>query len=661
MGFGTMTGMKRRLLVIEASAGRWHLRTLDTNASPPDSREDYGLLAGEALCQVLLRENPEALAISRGPLPFLAGNKATLGYISPPTGLPHYSFVGGRTAAQLLNLGLDAIVFRSAGATPQTPLPYVVVSGRAPDLLVEFRDAEALPRGQRSAYYWLLEHELAGNQHAGSILTIGDAAHLGYRSANLAADAIYHAGRGGCGGVFVRFAAALVLRGEPLTARESFSSGEAAFARRPNAGIEPLLSRYCARFMEPQGGTIPKLFDTGRLGHSPTLPALNARRMGYAAAGLGSPRVLKATRDGRTGCQWCPLDCRFYHRIEADYAPGGRDLLLDDFEPTYALFAMLGLEPDDGSVDAEAALRREVDRRLVLPIEQLGLDVIDAGLALAALFEGIENGAIPPTDVPPELRDARLGSLDDAAQALALLASAGPEDEGVLLSAVAHGPQALAETYPSLRDSVFTSGPRTLGNAGHCNALWTFLMPFGRFFGHYVGQTYKIDEALPPPGAAEADYRACFERVISRMLDREAMGVLCNALSMCAFVFVIFTRDGEWEALDDADTLVQTLAHYGICTTRSDLMWFARTFWAQSIALKMDYGWTPPEAEDLPHRVYEALSLALERPVDELQALMGMLIEEWENQAGEMMARFGYKPTVQSALAGNSRSARIVP
>ena len=152
-----------------------------------DAREDYGHFAGESLCQYLLREDPDALVIARGPMPFLAGNKATLGYISPLTGMPHYSFVGGRTAAQLLNLGLDAIVFKPAGRATPTPPPYIVVSGRAPDLLVQFRDSDALPRGQRSSYYWLVEHELEGAQLAGSILTIGDAAYLGYRSANLAA------------------------------------------------------------------------------------------------------------------------------------------------------------------------------------------------------------------------------------------------------------------------------------------------------------------------------------------------------------------------------------------------------------------------------------------------------------------------------------------
>ena len=650
-GCCTINGVKRRLLIIEAASRHWRLETLRAQSLSHGSNEDYGILSGEPLCQYLLRRDAEALIIARGPLPFLAGNKATLGYVSPLTRSPHYSFVGGRAAAQLLNLGLDAIVFTCPIPNRRLPPPYIVVSGRAPDLNLQFKAADDMPQGQRSAYYWLLGRELDGASGAGSILIAGPAARLGYRSANLAADAIYHAGRGGCGGVFVRYATALILRGEPLEADAFFPTRAGDFARRPNAAIEPLLKRHCGRLMRPDGGTIPKLVTTG-LGESPTLPAANARQLGYAAADLGSPRFLKATRQGRTGCHWCPLDCRFTHWVEADYAPGGRDLLLDDFEPTYALFAMLGLQPADDSVEARIVLRRDVDRRLVLPIEQLGLDVIDVGLALAGLFEGIEAGVIPPEDLPAELRCASLGDLDAAAQAVELLRAAAAGSAGILQSIVSHGPQVLAEAYPALRDRVFTCGPRTLGNAGHCNALWTFLMPFSRFFGHYVGQIYKIDEPLPLPGASEADYRACFRRVVQRMLKRETMGVLCNALSMCAFVFVIFTQDGAGERLDDDDTLVRILAEYGIRTTRSDLMWFAQNFWAQSIALKVAYGWQPPTAADLPGRVYEALSLALERPVEELRSLMEMLIEEWQQQAGDVLRRFGYEVPWQIHLGG---------
>ena len=48
------------------------------------------------------------------------------------------------------------------------------------------------------------------------------------------------------------------------------------------------------------------------------------------------------------------------------------------------------------------------------------------------------------------------------------------------------------------------------------------------------------------------------------------------------------------------------------------------------------------EAANLPRRVYESLALALDRPPDELRALMDLLIAEWKKQAGEVLAHLGY-------------------
>ena len=643
-----------------------------------DLREDYFVLSGEALCQYLLRRDGQALIIARGPAPFISGNKASVGYISPLTGLPHYSFVGGRAASQLLDLGVDAICFGggagsgalegsdpprqsagpdSAGTGNGRPvMPMVLVSGRAPNLRLVFEPADALPTGQRSAYYWLLETALGGEAHAGSIFTLGEGARFGYRAANLAVEAIYHAGRGGAGHVFARHASALVLRGEPMTPAGFFPGDESPFARNPNRMIEPLVEKHCARLSGRTGGTIAKLFTTGAdpAGRN-TLPASNARQLGYELADLGSPKVLRATRAGKTGCHWCQVDCRHYHWVPADYAPEGRDAFLDDFEPTYALFAMLGLAPAEDTLQARLDLLGDVTQRLILPIEQMGCDVLNVGTALAALLEGLGRGVIPPGDVPDSLtrttgsggRATSAGQrLEAAVDAVALLRS-GQALAFPALRAAGDGPQALAELYPPMQDIVFTSGKGTLGNAGHCNNLWTFLMPFSRFFSHYSGQIYKIDEQLPPSGAGAAAYRASFERVVQRMLQREFFWVLCNALSMCAFTFVIFSQDGQGERLSEDDLLVRLLRQYGIRTTRDDLEWFAQAFWAQSIDLKGRFGWRPPSAGDLPRRVYEALALALERPVEELQALMALLIEEWKRQAGEVMGRFGYEMALE--------------
>ncbi|MFZ1505487.1 MAG: aldehyde ferredoxin oxidoreductase N-terminal domain-containing protein [Anaerolineae bacterium] len=656
---GREKAMERQILLIEPAVQRWQLETLAVESLEKDLREEYLVLSGEPLCQYLLRRDPGALIVARGPTPFLTGNKATVGYVSPLTGLPHYSYFGGRVAAQLFNLGLDAIAFQSPHF-PSPNLPIVIMSGRAPSLTLEFKAPDGLPTGQRSAFYWLVEKELNGDAQSGSVLTLGDGAHLGYRSANLAAEGLYHAGRGGAGAVFARFAAAMVLRGESLGPFEFFGDAGADFARNPNREITPLIDQYCHRLSSRTGGTIIKLYETGaRPAGKNTLPAWNAQALGYAMADAGAAHMLSATRAGQTGCHWCQVHCRHYHSLPADYAPDGADLFLDDFEPAYAIDAMLGLIPAEDTVESRLDLIADVDARLMQPIEQMGLDVIDTGVGLSALFEGVERGIIPTDDVPDCISNgASFGApstsslrnsqqrLEAAVQAVALLRS--PKAVRFpALRAVGDGPQGLGDRYPEMQDIVFTCGKQTLGNAGHCNALWTFMMPFSRFFSHYSGQTYKIAGALPPPGSDGETLRTFFEQVVESMLQREFFWLLCNAFSHCAFTFIIFSQDGKGQALREDDLLVRLLSRYGIHLTNADLLRFSQAFWAQSIDFKCQLGWRPPSAADFPRRIYEALSIVLGRTPDELQGLMSLLIDEWKRQAADVLARFGYAASWQ--------------
>ncbi len=282
--------MKRYVLVTDTAARRWRLQTLSVEALPKDPLEEYGWLGGEALAQYLLRQDMGSMVVARGPLPFLAGNKATIGYRSPLTGVPHYSFVGGRVAAQLLALGLDAIWLRGGDAEgTHAPRDYLVISGRAPDLQVEWKPVQDLPLGQRAAFHHLVATELQTDQATGSVLAIGTGAYWGYRSANLAADAIFHAGRGGAGATFARFAASLVLRGAPISAREFFPA-DSLLSRNPNATIKPLLDRYCARLSGTTGGTIVKLAATGADPQGAnTLPARYGRRTHSEGEAAGAP------------------------------------------------------------------------------------------------------------------------------------------------------------------------------------------------------------------------------------------------------------------------------------------------------------------------------------------------------------------------------------
>ena len=159
---------KRYILKIDASNKSYTLEDIDPSNLQKDEREDYSLFWGEALAQYLLRQNPEDFVVARGPFTRFPSNKSTVGYISPLTGLPHYSFVGGQSFREIWQLGLDAIVLTNP--LDSIAEHYVTVSGYVPDTEVQFIADRELPRGQRSAYYYLVEKELEGHALWGSVL-----------------------------------------------------------------------------------------------------------------------------------------------------------------------------------------------------------------------------------------------------------------------------------------------------------------------------------------------------------------------------------------------------------------------------------------------------------------------------------------------------------
>jgi len=622
---------KRFILKINAANKSFTLEDVDLASLQKDNREDYTIFWGESLAQYLLRQNPDDLVITRGPLVRFPSNKATVGYISPLTGVPHYSFVGGQSFREMWQLGVNAIVFTNA--LDDTAEHYVTVSGHVPDIQVQFVSDESLPRGQRSAYYYLVSKELEDQKLWGSIFTLGHGAYHGYLSANVAVEAMYHAGRGGAGAIMRKFTRALVLHSGRRYGFDPEGLPMKAFQR---------LVKYGSRLRCVDAGTIIKFAATGKdpAGKN-TLPAWNAQKLGYPMAEIGGGKILLATREGKAGCYWCPVTCRHYHTMPVDYAPDGFDFFLDDFEPAYSIFAMLGIMAEEDTKESKIKMLNEVDREIFLPMEQSGLDVIDVGVAIAALYEGISKGLIPSSDVPEFLcQEDNFGSIEKTHRVLELLETNDHEYEAI--RCLGDGPQALVNAYPEMRDIVFTCGENTLGNPGHCNKLWTFLMPFSRYFGHYSGQIYKVFGAIPKDSDPDG-LQQLFSGVIQEMFQREYFSILCNALSCCAFGFVIFSESGAGVELSSDDLLVEVLRFYGIETSREELMIFAQNFLAQSMDLKIKHGWKPPSADEFPYRIFEAVSQAISHPPERCKEMMDILIQEWKRHAKQIMSRYGYE------------------
>jgi aldehyde:ferredoxin oxidoreductase len=167
-------------------------------------------------------------------------------------------------------------------------------------------------------------------------------------------------------------------------------------------------------------------------------------------------------------------------------------------------------------------------------------------------------------------------------------------------------------------------------------------MPFSRFFSHYSAQIYKVPGNIPENPDQDA-LQELFSSVIDGMFQREYFSILCNTLSCCAFGFVIFTEGGAGVELSGDDLLVKVLRFYGIETTREELMRFAQNFWAQSMELKIRHGWQPPDADQFPYRVFEAVSQAISHPPEKCKEMMALLITQWKRQAKQLMSKYGYE------------------
>ncbi len=81
---------KKFILKINAKSKSFTIIELDSDHLDKEPQENYTLFWGESLAQYLLKQYPQSLIITRGPLVRFPINKSTIGYISPLTGVPHY-------------------------------------------------------------------------------------------------------------------------------------------------------------------------------------------------------------------------------------------------------------------------------------------------------------------------------------------------------------------------------------------------------------------------------------------------------------------------------------------------------------------------------------------------------------------------------------------
>jgi aldehyde:ferredoxin oxidoreductase len=354
----------------------------------------YGLLSRELTPGVDAFSSGNKIVIAAGALAGLApaAAKTIVGAVSPLSGLIHDTSVGEWFSYFLRGAGFDALIIEGASRDPV----YLWVH----DGVVEVRDATKVwGKSTRDAVKLIREE----TNRAASVMVIGPAGENRVGVANIMVDGERSGGRGGLGAVFgAKGLKAVAVYGIPrveVADRDRLRSLFLEVYERFRTGYEAAEHR--------EYGTNNGLLISGAMGVS---PAYN-----YGRPKLGEDEAQKlsgiAIKDIEVGFpgkpikivgSLCPVKCSRWVRI-----PGGDDFVKPEYEKWGLLGAAVGV----------------FDKALVLKAmrlaDDLGLDAIGAGNAIAWAMDLYEHGLLSRGEVGFELRfgngDAVLRLLEDMA------------------------------------------------------------------------------------------------------------------------------------------------------------------------------------------------------------------------------------------------------
>jgi aldehyde:ferredoxin oxidoreductase len=330
------------------------------------------------------------VVVASGPLAGVlvpAGGKIALGAKSPATGGYGDSNMGGTLAAGLKHAGYDAIIIAGAAQNPC----YLFVD----DDTVEIRDA---------AEYWgegtiatedRLKQALGDDFH---VMTIGPAGERMVHFACVCHDFGRQAGRTGVGAVMgsknlkavaVRGSKAIPVADLPSLLRKSREMYKAI----RETHMFPVFSEGGTSYIVPwvnRVGCMPtKNFTTG---HFPE------------ASGLDDNALRGHIKVGNKTCYGCNIGCGNYSRVSAL----GQEVYLEG--PEYESIGMLGSNCLLGNINEVGYASYVCD--------DLGMDTISSGSAVAFALECYEKGIITRQDVG---RDVRFGDLESVVYLLRLI------------------------------------------------------------------------------------------------------------------------------------------------------------------------------------------------------------------------------------------------
>jgi aldehyde:ferredoxin oxidoreductase len=500
-------------------------------------------------------ENP--IVFAAGPFastPVPAANKHALATISPLTGLLNEGLSSSHFSAVLRRCGLAALVIRGAAEHWTT----IAIDGDE----VRFEDASAL-QGQSARETTKSLRDAYGDRSL-RVCAIGAAGERGVRYAAVENDG-RQAGRGGTGAVFGAKrlkAVALRGRGEVGIADPKRTASIAATLKARALG--PKTAKY--RVL----GTSANLRVLQRMGQLPTRNFTAAQFEGAENVTPERARESKATYvELRAGCAGCPVQCEhLYVRKDRDR----RSAAASEYESVWAFGPNCGVDDLDAVLDA------------IGRCDELGLDTISTGSAIAFAMECAEHGLVRSDAFGPKLRFGNGAVLIPAIDAIGARRGLGDVlADGVRAAArqIGGGAERFAMHCKGLELPGYE--PRALPTYALGLATCT------RGACHNRSATY--DKDLRDPSDDRSDAARAQDAI-----EAEDRAVAWDSLVLCKFI-----RD----CFEDFDTEAAALwsAVSGVQLDGAGLRAAAQRTWERKRAINARLGWTRDD-DTLPERLF---------------------------------------------------------
>jgi aldehyde:ferredoxin oxidoreductase len=486
--------------------------------------------------------------------PVPAANKHALAAISPLTGLLNEGLSSSHFSAVLRRCGLAAIVITGAAESWTT----IAIDNGA----VRFEDATPLlGRSARETTRALREEY---GDRSVRVCAIGAAGERGVRYAAVENDG-RQAGRGGTGAVFgAKRLKAIVLRGRGEVRIADAARTAAIAATLRERAVGPKTAKY--RVL----GTGANLRVLQRMGQ---LPTRNFTAAVFEGAERVTPERARESRNTyvelRAGCAGCPVQCEhLYVRKDRDR----RGAAASEYESVWAFGPNCGVDDLDAVLDA------------IGRCDELGLDTISAGSAIAFAMECAEHGLIARDAFGPELRFGNGAVLVPALEGIAARRGLGD----VLAGGVRAAAQQIgggAERFAMHAKGLELPGyePRTLPTYALGLSTCT------RGACHNRAATYDRD--LRDPSEERSDPARARDAI-----EAEDRAVAWDSLVLCKFVrdcFVDFETEAAelWSAVS------------GVPLDARGLRESAQRTWERKRAINARLGWTPAD-DTLPDRFF---------------------------------------------------------